>query len=246
MTEPDPAELITLSTPYALHAVADAETIDIERQLVAAPGDVANAFINEVRAVRETMAVVSEATALEPPPRLRVRLLDAVARSIDDGQSGRSNAPTGNRWQRVALAAAAIIAVGLAAVGIGLAIRPTPAPSPPSTAAQILAAPDVRTVSGPVTGPGTATLVFSRQRNAGVLVMNNVVPPNAGSVYQMWLVGDHGARSAGIIDAASIAPSTKAVVTDLGNSKVLAFTVEPPGGSPQPTTPIFAKLALAQ
>lgn len=234
MTQPDPAELLALATPYALHAVTDDEALEIERQLIAAPADVANAFINEVRAVRETMAVVSESTALEPPPLLRARLLDTVT---------RSNRRARNRWQTVALAAAAVIAVGLAAVGIGLAVRPTPAP--PSTAAQILAAPDVRTVSAPVTSSGTATLVFSRERNAGVLVMNNVVAPNAGSVYQMWLVGDNGARSAGLIDNASVGPSTKVVLTDLSDSKVLAFTVEPAGGSAQPTTPIFAKLPLA-
>jgi anti-sigma-K factor RskA len=244
MTEPDPAELLTVSTPYALHAVTEAEAIEIERQLVAAPGDVTNAFINEVRAVRETMAVVSAATALEPPPRLRTRLLDAVTQSVSESQIGRSSRSVGNRWQKVALAAAAVIAVGLGALGIGMAIRP--AAPPPSAAAQVLAAPDVRAVSGPVTSSGTATLMFSRERNAGVLVMNNVVPPNTGSVYQMWLVGADGARSAGIIDAASIVPSTKAVLTNLDDSKVLAFTVEPTGGSAQPTTPIFAKLALAQ
>lgn len=242
MTEPNPDELLTVSTPYALHAVTDAEAIEIERQLIAAPGDVANAFSNEVRAVRETMAMVSAATAIEPPPRLRARLLDAVTGSTSESRRGRSRRSVGNRWQKVALAAAAVIAVGLAAVGIGLAIRPTPGPS---TAAQVLAAPDVHTVTAPVTGHGTATLVFSRQRNAGVLVMNDVIPPNQGSVYQMWLVGANGARSAGLIDTASVAPSTKAVLTDLGDSQVLAFTVEPTGGSAQPTTPIFAKLPLA-
>ncbi len=39
------------------------------------------------------------------------------------------------------------------------------------------AAPDVRTVSGQIPTGGTATVVFSRERNAGVLVMNNVDPP---------------------------------------------------------------------
>jgi anti-sigma-K factor RskA len=241
MTQPDSAELLSLATPYALHAVTDAESIEIERQLATAPAEVASAFINEVRAVRQTMAKLSATTALEPPLTLRTRLLAAVS----DSSTDRPNRSVSARWRRVALAAAAVIAVGLAAVGIGLAIRPTPPPPSSSTAAQVLAAPDVRTVSGPVTGSGTATLVFSRDRNAGVLVMNDVLPPQAGSVYQMWLVGAGGPRSAGIIDAASLGPSTKAVLTDLGDSKVLAFTVEPIGGSTKPTTPIFAKLALS-
>ena len=59
-----------------------------------------------------------------------------------------------------------------------------------STAEQIFAAPDVRTVSGEIPTGGTATVVFSHDRNAGVLVMNNVPPPTEGTVYQMWLVGD--------------------------------------------------------
>ena len=61
---------------------------------------------------------------------------------------------------------------------------------PTSTAEQVFAAPDVRTVSGPIPSGGTATLVFSHEKDAGVLVMNNVPPPKPGTVYQMWLVGD--------------------------------------------------------
>jgi anti-sigma-K factor RskA len=123
-----------------------------------------------------------------------------------------------------------------------MALRPAPSPS---TAAQVFAAPDVRTVSGDIPTGGTATVVYSRDKNAGVLVMNNVTPPTQGTVYQMWLIDDKGPHSAGTMDAKAVAPSTTAVLPDLGDSKALAFTVEPPGGSAQPTTPIFAKLPLA-
>ena len=67
MTEPTDPDLIALATPYALHAVPESELADIERQIAAAPVAVAQAFADEVRAVRETMAVVSAATAVEPP-----------------------------------------------------------------------------------------------------------------------------------------------------------------------------------
>lgn len=108
---------------------------------------------------------------------------------------------------------------------------------------QIMAAPDVRTASSPLAG-GTATVLFSRDMNAGVLVMNNVPPPAQGTVYQMWLVGDKGPQSAGTMDTAAVTPSTTAMLSNLGNSRVLAFTVEPGNGSPQPTGKIFAKLSL--
>ena len=60
----------------------------------------------------------------------------------------------------------------------------------------------------------------------------------------MWLVGAKGPQSAGTMDAKDVAPSTTAVLPDLGDSQTLAFTVEPPGGSAQPTSPPFAKLPL--
>ncbi len=60
----------------------------------------------------------------------------------------------------------------------------------------------------------------------------------------MWLIDDKGPHSAGTMDAKAVAPSTTAVLPDLGDSQTLAFTVEPPGGSAQPTSPPFAKLPL--
>ena len=237
MTEPHDPDLIALATPYALHAVPDAELAEIERRVADAPPDVAQAFAEEVRAVRETMAVVSAATAVEPPDQLRARLLTEV--SSDPVQT--LNRPI-KRWQTIGLAAAAAVIIGLGALGVGIALQPTPAPS---TAEQVFAAPDVRTVSGQIPSGGTATVVFSREKNAGVLVMNNVAPPAPGTVYQMWLINDKGSKSAGTMDAKNIAPSTTAVLPDLGDSQTLAFTVEPPGGSTQPTSAPFAKLSLA-
>jgi anti-sigma-K factor RskA len=237
MTEPLDPDLIALATPYALHAVPEAELADIERRVAAAPPEVAQAFDEEVCAVRETMAVVSAATAVEPPDQLRNRLLAEVS-----GDPVRVLRPRIKRWQTVVLAAAAALVVGLGALGVGLALRPAPSPS---TAEQVFAAPDVRTVSGEIPTGGTATVVFSREKNAGVLVMNNVAPPAPGTVYQMWLIGDKGPESAGTMDAKAVAPSTTAVLPDLGDSQTLAFTVEPPGGSVQPTSAPFAKLSLA-
>jgi anti-sigma-K factor RskA len=236
MTTPNDPDLIALATPYALHAMPEAELADIERRVAAAPPDVAQAFAEEVRAVRETMAVVSAATAVEPPGQLRDRLLTEVS-----GDPVRSMQRRINRWQAVGLAAAAAVIVGLSAIGIGIALQPKPTPS---TAEQVFAAPDVRTVSGQIPGGGTATVVFSRDKNAGVLVMNNVAPPKPGTVYQMWLINDNVPKSAGTMDAQNVAPSTTAVLPDLGQSQVLAFTVEPPGGSAQPTSAPFAKLTL--
>jgi anti-sigma-K factor RskA len=231
MTGPTDFELLELATPYALHAVSDDERAAIDRQLAAAPPSVAEAFRDEVRAVQETMTAVSATTAAEPPTHLRATVLAAVE---PDTASSRS------RRRTAVLAAAAAIVVALAAFGAGIALRPSPKPS---MAQQIMAAPDVRTVSGQLAS-GTATVVFSRGMNAGVLIMNNVPPPSQGTVYQMWLIGDKGPTSAGTMDTAAVAPSTTDTLSNLGHSSALAFTVEPGNGSPQPTGKILAKLSL--
>jgi len=230
MTEPH-EPLNDLAVPYALHALTDAERDEIDTRLHDSAEEAA--FRDEVRAVREALAAVSALTAVEPPDRLRHRVL-AVTRT--------ETAAPQRRWRTAVLAAAAALAIGLGAVGVGIALRPQPAPS---TEQQIFAAPDVRTVTGELPAGGKATLVFSRDRHAGVLVMNNVPPPSEGTVYQMWLMGGGvGAKSAGTMDTKSVSPSTTAVLADLGNATELAFTVEPGTGSTQPTGEVFARLSL--
>jgi anti-sigma-K factor RskA len=232
MTEPTEFELLELATPHALHAVSDAERAEIERRVAAAPSPVAQAFNDEVRAVRETMALLSAATASEPPERLRAAALSAVA------PDNARQMP----WRRTILAsAAAAVVVGAAAFGGGVLMRP---PAKPTLAEQVLSAPDVQTVSRPLAN-GTATVMFSRDRNAAVLLMNNVPPPSPGTVYQMWLIGANGPTSAGTMDAAAVSPSTKDTLTNIGASTELAVTVEPGNGSPRPTSPVLAELPLS-
>ena len=232
MAEPTDFELLELATPYALHAMSDEERADIERRVAAAPSAVAAAFDEEVRAVRETMAIASVATAAEPPVHLRAATLAAVD----------SRGPRQISWRRAVFAsAAAAVVVGAAAFGVGVLMRP---PAKSTVAEQVLAAPDVRTVSRPLAN-GTATVMFSRDRNAGVLVMNNVPPPSPGTVYQMLLIGVNGPTSAGTMGSAAVAPSTTATFTNLGASTELAFTVEPGTGSPQPTGAMLAELPLS-
>lgn len=233
-------DLLTLATAYALDAVDDAQRADIERRVRAANDDISEAFAVEVRQARETMAIVSGATAAEPPAQLRERLLAEI--TGDQVAPVQQLRPHRRRWTTTVAAAAAAVVIGVGTFGVGWWLRPAPTAT---TAEQIFASPDVRTVSGQIPTGGTATVVFSRDRNAGVLVMNNVNPPTSGTVYQMWLIDTEGAHSAGVMDAGAIAPSTTAVLPDLGESTTLAFTVEPGSGSERPTTTPFATLSLA-
>ncbi len=235
MTEPNDFDLIELAAPYALHAVSDAERADIDRRVAAAPSAVVAAFADEVRAVRETMAALSASTTAEPPAHLRASVL-AIAQP-DEVAAKRSM-----RWRTTVLVSvAATIVAGLTALGVQVLLRPS---ATPSLAQQVISATDARKVSSPL-GGGTATVTFSHNRNAGVLVMDNVAPPAPGTVYQMWLIGANGPTSAGTMGPAAVTPSTTATLANIGSSTALAFTIEPGSGSPQPTSAILAKLPLS-
>ncbi|OBG74604.1 anti-sigma factor [Mycobacterium sp. E2462] len=231
MSDPADLTLLDLATAYALDAVTDDERADIEHRVAAAPASVGQAFWVEVQAVRETMAVVSAHTALEPPAPLRATVMAAV----------EPTPPRVRRWRAPLLAAAAALLAAVIATGVTLGLRSAPTPS---AADHVFAAPDVHAATAPLPSGGTATVLFSRQRNAAVVVMNDVAPPRPGTVYEMWLLGENGPRPAGTMDAAAVKPSTTAVLSDLGPSTAFAITVEPGTGSAHPTTAPVLKVPL--
>jgi anti-sigma-K factor RskA len=103
-------------------------------------------------------------------------------------------------------------------------------------AAAILAEPDSRTVRGVVTGGGNVTVVVSKQKDAAVVLVRGLKPLQGRKTYQLWLVDSaKHARSIGLTNGRSLQPT---VVTG-GVSDQVAFsvTVEPDGGSAQPTAP---------
>lgn len=247
----DPVDLAPL---YALNALDDVERRRLERNLESADSEVAAQFRQEVDQTREVMARIAEASATEPPDRLRSSVLDAIdrdSRDRDRGYRGGGDRDRGGRnasgrgepglrrWLLPGLAAAAAVVIALAGIAVGTRW----ASSPDTVSEQVFASSDVRTISAAIGGDGTATVVFSRSTDAGVLVMNNVPPPEEGTVYQMWLLGPAGAVSAGTMTPDDVAPSTTAVLRDIGASTGLGFSVEPPGGSSTPGE-IFAELPL--
>ncbi|AZG47281.1 anti-sigma factor [Gordonia insulae] len=252
-----PDEILDLAPLVGLDAVHGAELDDLHRELDAAGPAVRAEFDRQVAATREAMANVSSATATAPPDTLRERILGAArAESVTalppvvevpatPEPAPATVTPLRRRRRRATyLAAAAVAAIAIGAVGWAIGSSTTSEPSQPPTAEQVFAAKDVRTSSGDVAS-GHATVTYSPSADAGVLVMNDVPPPASGTVYQMWLVGPDGNTSAGTMTDKDVAPSTTAVLKNLGDATTLAFTVEPPGGSQQPTGPFVAQLPLS-
>lgn len=106
----------------------------------------------------------------------------------------------------------------------------------------VLAAPDSRTMHQPVTSGGTGTVLFSRERGTLVFTAAGLPPLPDGKVYELWLMGAAGIRPAGLLEGES-----PVLAQARSGDAHVGLTVEPEGGSEQPTTQpvMFAALPAA-
>ncbi|MFJ3393352.1 anti-sigma factor [Leifsonia aquatica] len=110
-----------------------------------------------------------------------------------------------------------------------------------SALAQINAAPDAQRASAAVTGGGTATLVWSAQLGTSALIANDLPNLPNDKTYELWYIRDGKATSAGTMDAAGTGSTWKVLAGTMKAGDTVGVTVEPSGGSSQPTTnPIVA------
>jgi anti-sigma-K factor RskA len=87
----------------------------------------------------------------------------------------------------------------------------------------------------------SGNIYWDHEKNRWV-VAANLPPAPAGKVYQLWFVTPEAKVSAGLIemDQGGHGFATMDVPTTIGQIQVAAITLEPQGGSAQPTMPIYA------
>lgn len=108
----------------------------------------------------------------------------------------------------------------------------------------VLSAPSSRVLqlAGQEPAPGsTATIYWDVDGNRWVVIAN-LPPAPDGKVYQLWFVTAEAKISAGLIhpDQAGHGFASLQFPSDLGPLAAAAITLEPEGGSEQPTMPIYA------
>ncbi|MEV6857914.1 anti-sigma factor [Streptomyces microflavus] len=236
------ADLHTLTGAYALHALPEDERREFERHL----GD-CEACTQEVRELSATAARLGLAVAETPPRELRERVLREITTVRQEppapGRRGRT-VTTGRtgRWSTYALAAciAAAAAFGGVAVWQNQVAQDARQEANQATRqneqlAQVLSAPDAKTTSGELTGGARGTVVVSQGQNRAVFLASGMERPPSGKVYQLWFNDEGTMRSAGLMNPAA---SDDAVLLDgpVDRATGMGITVEPAGGSAEPTS----------
>lgn len=215
-----------------------------------------------MRGFAATAASLARAASIEPPPGLKERVLAAAAvtRQLPPdvtvpaaGESRRRRDATApamrSPWvPRLALAvggAGLVAAAVLGYVTVSTQNQLTTTQSQSQELAAVLTAPDARISSGSTSAGGTATVVASPSEGKMVFTSAGMEALPSSKVYQMWFLGPGNPRSAGLVPPASVNGSTPPVLAaGLENGDKVAVTVEPAGGTSQPTTTPVVVLTL--
>ncbi|WP_030548954.1 anti-sigma factor domain-containing protein [Streptomyces albus] len=115
--------------------------------------------------------------------------------------------------------------------------------------ALVLTAPDARTGSAPLGDGANGTVVVSRSEDRAAFLASGLPELPGGKVYQLWFDDGGTMRSAGLLTLAAgedTGSAAGAVLMEgrVGGAGGVGVTVEPAGGSPQPTTEPLALMEL--
>jgi hypothetical protein len=237
-------ELHTLTGAYVLDAVDDpAEQHRFARHLRRC-----QACTAEVRSLREVATSLALAAAADPPPAMRERVMGAVGRTRQLAPEVDQHARSWRPRMTPVIAVFAAVAVVIACVlGIRLASTQrqlSAAQAQARAISGVLSAPDARILSSRTTTGGVATVVVSAARRDLAITIAGLHALPDGQVYQLWLIGPPRTRSAGLLPAAVAGRVGPVLATGLVTGDKLGMTIEPAGGTNQPTTSPLLVLSL--
>ncbi|TFC04818.1 anti-sigma factor [Cryobacterium adonitolivorans] len=165
------------------------------------------------------------------------------------GNQGSAAERAQRRWfQRpagylVAAAAAAALFVGGTFAGQALYGDPSQdfAQVQAASLAEINAAPDSQRASTQTLEGQDATLVWSGELGLSAIIVDDLPALGDDQDYQLWYIGSSGPVSAGTFDSDGSGTAWRVLDGTMSAGDAVGVTVEPAGGSEQPTTdPIVA------
>ena len=229
---------------YAVDAVDDVERAAFERHLA----DCQTCRL-ELDSLRQTAALLGGTESEAPPARLREQVLAGIASVRPLPPHGEPPVLEERRRARrfrpgaLVAAAAAVFALG---VGATVVLQPwaddTATVQPLSPAERVLQADDAERYTQRLEGGTEVTLVRSRSLNQAVLVADDMPAPPSGKVYELWL--DH--EGVGMVPAGLMTGEEEQVLLEGDPATAIGagITVEPAGGSEEPTLPPVTTFAF--
>ncbi|REE95049.1 anti-sigma factor [Thermomonospora umbrina] len=235
-------DLHTLTGAYALGALEPAERRRFEAHLRGCDN-----CRSEVEGLAETVARLGSAAAEPPPERLRERVMDGVERTRQVPPRLTRPMPVPGRpatWLATAAAAACLALALLAGVAVQRATDERDRAHALNTEiTAVLAAPDARTATARTSTGGSLTIIASPTLDKAVIAVSALPDLPSTRTYQLWHLTSAGPRPAPLLRPTG-RDAIPVIDRGLNGARAFALTVEPSGGSPRPTTPPIAQLAL--
>ncbi len=224
-----------LKDAFVLGALPEEERREFEEYLASHPER--QAEIGELGTVASLLALSPQEQ--EPPPELRRRIMDAVeAEALHPAESRRSwRALIGEFLgpRNLALGAATLLVVGLFSWSMLLQGEVQDLQGRVQSLQNQPQEPQMVKLEGTGTEQGARAEVVTLEGDRAVLVVEDMPPIPEGKTYQIWVIEGDVPRPSGLFEPKQ--DSVAAVVEHpVGGGDVIAVTVEPEGGSPQPTT----------
>jgi hypothetical protein len=142
-------------------------------------------------------------------------------------------------------AAAVALIFGGIVVGLTVTHAPTPSDLQATAVARIGAASDAQRALSKIATGGRATLVWSDKLDKTAIVVNGLAAAPAGKTYELWYLRDGHAVPAGTMEVGHLGSTTRVLQGTMDVGDTVAVTLEPLGGSKQPTTaPIVSIVSI--
>lgn len=248
---PDAAEEVADLLPaYALGVVSAEERARVEAHLAQDPAS--REELASLAAVVAHLPLLAEER--EPPARLRQRLIAAATELVTPPAHASSHSV--RHWRRrprpAVLAASVLLLVSLGLAGWNVALQGQLADQQrlagqlQTQLAALQAQPRVTiyTISGTRDAPNAyGEVVYLGAQRTAFLTVQNLPAPPAGRAYQVWYIQNGRPIDAGLLATPGDQVATR-LQADLGQYQALAVSLEPSGGSPQPTGPIVLQAPL--
>lgn len=225
-------DLHTLSGAFAIDALSPEERDAFRTHLAQC-----QVCADEVATLRHAAAQMGAAEAAAPPAALKARVLAAADQLPQLPPVATPVEPAGTTARRrrfdprMLLAAAA--AVVIAAVGIGITQGDGGnGPVMAASVSKVFTASDAHKATVDTTNGGKVTVATSKSLGKMAVETDKLPRLSDQQVYQLWTMTNGVAISAGVLEDIG----DGAAMPMPGERTRVAITIEPAGGSPQPTT----------